>query len=67
MERERNVKEVTMHDIVDLLTMARGYAEIFAEQRPEVSGPANRFAEDLMQVQKTFVDAAMPILRPSTD
>lgn len=64
MDKERKVKDVWVHDIIQGITSARCYAELFAQQRPEVTEPVKRLEEDLMKAHKTFVDAVMPILRP---
>jgi hypothetical protein len=58
---ERKIKEVSMYDIVNIIMTARGHAEIFAQQRPEVAEPVKRLEEDLVKAHKTFIDAVVPI------
>jgi hypothetical protein len=67
MDTAPKVKEVWVHDIINAITVARGYAQLLAQQRSEVTEPVKRLEEDLMQAHKTFVDAVMPILRPEKD
>jgi hypothetical protein len=64
MDEEGGVKKAWVHDITNAITVARGYAQLLAQERPEVTEPVRRLEEDLMRAHKTFVDAVMPILRP---
>ena len=59
------MKDVWVHDIVNGITSARGYAEFLAEQHPEVTKPVRRLVGELTRAEQAFVDAVMPILRPS--
>lgn len=64
MDTEHKVKEVWVHDITNAITVARGWAQLLAQQRPEVTEAVKKLEEDLMQAHKTFIDAVMPPLRP---